>query len=375
MFLQGQCYTTSDWSNPCRSTDFGDGGYTGSLTDWHELLQLTAPDPHCGVLFVRGNFPSTTDAILSRAQRRDRSGEKGTFGLEIDSKDSNFALGERRSQGLVNFKWPYIQFELKRKLRDGRMDEGYSGTYETISFIKDRILYQVVCVSLGTSHGPDEPIPKINFRIGGQVRFGCLCSTATNSDGCQFETPPNDIPRVNWDNELRPICQSDRYQKLLEMQLFINDEPKEMTRGTFSPHAHEQEHTDTVDFFAMHEVGLIRDEPTFIITTFALRESPSIEPLLTNESFHFIEDYLGVSPPSINMTDRLWTACLTTSYEAVEAVEFCIIARSVEQTLSVATIALDAGPNRDAGLALIGNIMTGQYVDLQSVLYALISPL
>src|ERR1700694_5105524 len=90
---KSQCYTTGDWNNPAKTIDFGADGHTASLTDWHELLQLTVPDPTCGIVFVRGGFPNTADAILARAQQPDTSGQKGTFGLEIDQKGSDFVLG------------------------------------------------------------------------------------------------------------------------------------------------------------------------------------------------------------------------------------------------------------------------------------------
>jgi hypothetical protein len=88
------------------------------------------------------------------------------------------------------------------------------------------------------------------------------------------------------------------------------------------------------------------------------------------------------------MSDRLWTACLTTNYDAAEAMEFCAIGTAVEQTLCVSSIPMSmklnaetpldimqcpskVDPENDweyAGVALIRNIMIGQYVDLQSTL-------
>jgi len=109
------------------------------LSDYHDLLQLTAPDDYCGIVYVRGNFQNTPDAILARAQRPDNSGLKGSFGVQIH-RDSHFELGEKQAQGLINFRWPYIQYDLKKK---PGFQDGNSGTYEEISFVKDRTVFQI----------------------------------------------------------------------------------------------------------------------------------------------------------------------------------------------------------------------------------------
>jgi hypothetical protein len=119
------------------------------VTDWHELLQITAPDDCCGLVFVRGNHPNTPDAILARAQRRD-DGSKGTFGLKL-LPNSDFTLGERITQGMANFRWPYTQYELKRTAQDeSGEDKSPSGTYEMISFVKDNMVFQIVRITPGT---------------------------------------------------------------------------------------------------------------------------------------------------------------------------------------------------------------------------------
>lgn len=48
-----------DTQRPSKSYDFGDNGYTASVTTWHELLQATAPSRDHGVVFVRGDFPDS----------------------------------------------------------------------------------------------------------------------------------------------------------------------------------------------------------------------------------------------------------------------------------------------------------------------------
>jgi len=70
--MPDNCYMTLDVSSPYKSLDFGNGDYIGSVTTWHELLQLTAPDDECGVVFARGDFPDSAESILARAQPRNQ---------------------------------------------------------------------------------------------------------------------------------------------------------------------------------------------------------------------------------------------------------------------------------------------------------------
>src|SRR5579859_1171052 len=88
--LLDNCYMTLGTTSPFKSLDFGKEGCTASVTSWHELLQLTAPDLECGIVFVRGDFPDSAESILARAQRRN---QKGTWGLEIKiQKDTGYVL-------------------------------------------------------------------------------------------------------------------------------------------------------------------------------------------------------------------------------------------------------------------------------------------
>jgi hypothetical protein len=405
---KSQCYTTGDWNNPAKSIDFGNNGHTASLTDWHELLQLTAPDPSCGIVFVRGDFPNTADAILARAQQPDTSGKKNTFGLEIDPNRSDFVLGERRHQGFVNFRWPYIQYELKRKYSDGGVEQIHIGTYEAISFVKDGIVFQVICLRPGRilrkSRGVVENAKggaqdrtenqmveteeqtvteqkklKIRFKMGGYIQFGCPCSGGRPPDDAAVETSSEDErnPPAKDDGN-RFFFVSTSYQKRLEMQLFVNDEPKTL-HHTWPEH--ELLRGGKVHSFINHDVEAVGGSTTFIVATYTLRDCASTEPMLKPDSFEPIADFLGVPNDSEKMSDRLWTACLTTNYDAAEAMEFCAIGTAVEQTLCVSSVptlitsnrdfSSESAPDRDQenkGIALVRNIMVGQYVDLQSTL-------
>jgi hypothetical protein len=402
-----QCFTTGDWNNPAKTIDFGDNGHTASLSDWHELLQLTAPDPLCGIVFVRGHFPNTAEAILARAQQPDNSGKKGSFGLEIDRKGSDFLLGERRNQGFVNFRWPYIQYELKRKYSDGGVEQIHVGSYEAISFVKDNIVFQVICLRPGrvykesrgvgknakltaedrprdqpTAKEPQSNDPKklkIKFKLGGHIQFGCPCCTARLPDGEETEKPVDGVYQFHsrYDGK-KLVCVNSWYQKRLVMQLFVNDEPRIIDPIWAQGVGHES----LIGLPVTHDVELIAGSPTFVVATYALRDSHSTEPMLEKDSFGPIADYLGVPNDSAKMSDRLWTACLTTNYDVSEAMEFCAIGTAVEQTLCVSSVPMtsitsngelssELTPdwNRESkGIALVRNIMAGQYVDLQSAL-------
>lgn len=190
------CY---DDEYPAKSSDFSSGGFTASLTNWHEFLQLTAPDRRCGTVFIRGMFPYTPDSILARVQCRDRAGGKGTFGIQlIYDVDSEFELGEVVVRGLINYRWPHMQYVLHCKSFE-------VGFFETCSFVEKNVVYQVARICPGEKRtkestnsikanemGPPEqpreadigpPFKRIaRFRIGGTLSFGCRCTSRVTSD-------------------------------------------------------------------------------------------------------------------------------------------------------------------------------------------------
>ncbi|KAF7502815.1 hypothetical protein GJ744_005028 [Endocarpon pusillum] len=108
-----ECFIEYDPEAAAKSSDFGNDGYTASLTNWHELLQLTAPDPKCGLIYIRGDFPDTSDAILARVQNQYLAGGKGAFGIQLlhDPADE-FRLGRVATNGLINYRWPHTQYWL-----------------------------------------------------------------------------------------------------------------------------------------------------------------------------------------------------------------------------------------------------------------------
>jgi hypothetical protein len=360
------------------------------LSDYHELLQLTAPDDYCGIVYVRGDFQNTADAILARAQRPAASGLKGSFGVQIDL-DSHFELGEKQAQGLINFRWPYIQYDLRKK---PGFHDGNSGTYEEISFVKDGTVFQVARIkwgrgsSLSDFNSTDAPEKEtIKLTSGGKVQFGCPCANGG--------PPVVDSFRLKFEGN-RLSCCSKMYQKRLDIQLFVNNLPQELGPTRISPASVE---VKVPDLSRTHEIDLYIGKPTIIVSTYTLRDEAAVNLAgaseLDGKYFLDIENYLGISITSLNMTDRLWTALCSTNYETMEAVEFCVVGRCVEQILCVSSVpvpstteegeasALDPSSSvseeniiqdppedsmKEVPIALVRNIITSQYVDVQSSL-------
>lgn len=445
------CYTEFNAKYPAKSADFGSNGFTGSVTDWHELLQITAPDDKCGLVFVRGDHPNTPDAILARSQRRDDSGSKGTFGLNLLADESDFDLGEKITQGMANFKWPYTKYELRRKSKHGAgRDRPPSGTYEMISFVKDGSIFQVIRIKPGRlnkfepSRGDEierspsghsrkfsaalvspEPIdlePKsqrsphqehqerdkvpssshrrhecgfIKFKIGGRVQFGCVCSNGGSSYKTKHSwSPPSD--------ETGMYCSNSYYEKRLDFELFVDGESERLSPAL----SNSSERDFFVDISSKtRSIPLSSETPTILVCAYSLREEPagtnSGKPS-TGISSPEMERFLGIEHRSVDMTDRLWAACVLPNYDVDEADEVCAIARNVEEILCVSSLPvprhikhaqngystpplqdvsnqqqlLDRGEvpltsTSRCAIALIRNIVTSQYIDLQSSFWQL----
>jgi len=372
-----QCFTTCDWENPAKSLDFGAEGYTASLTDWHELLQITSPDPICGIVYVRGNFSNNPESILARSQRRDDLGNKGTFGLQIQPqgfdipRPSTLERGDRIAHGLVNFRWPYSQYQLRHKNEDAEV-----GTCEELSWVKDHTLFQALRLK---STSKDRT--SVNITLGGKIRFGCPCSNRPNLPDEKRENKDKLILYLTSD-ALQHSLVSYGYEKRLEIQLFINRQGEQF-RDTFNssePMSHFQE-----------LIFEPKEEKTIVATYRLVDDQPQISSQLgtlatfPGAPFEEVESDLGIAFDSfempenlpfnsIKMTDRLWTACVPANYTAIQAREFCALARCVEQIVGVASVPVASVPgvpvstSSEFGIALVKNILTAQYVDLQSTL-------
>jgi hypothetical protein len=127
-----ECFTPLDWERPAKTTDLGANGYTASLSDWHQLLQITAPYSGCGLVHTRGNFPDTPDAILSRAQYEG----SGSWGFRV-SPESQIRTGAVTAQGLINFRWPFMSVELATD------QQSLVGQLFMCSFVKGGTFYQI----------------------------------------------------------------------------------------------------------------------------------------------------------------------------------------------------------------------------------------
>jgi hypothetical protein len=348
--------------------DFGAEGTTASLTDWHELLQITSPDQACGIVYVRGEFPDNPESVLSRSQRRDDRGNKGTFGLQIlpppldkglsidRSNSSPLERGDRIAHGLVNFRWPYSQYHLRAQTSCGEKEYEDVGTCEEISWVKDGTLFQALRLKL-THSLMNAPI---KLKLGGKVHFGCPCSNRPVM--MDEERKASDSLTLNLAGGAKQASLfSSQYQKQLEMQLFIDGNGQEL-----------QEPTErNMSWCYCQDISLEIGQPKTIVATFRLEdyvpptsEQSGNKPRHSRAAFENAESDLGIAFNSIEMTDRLWTACVPPNYSGTQAREFCALARCVEQIMGVTSVPLSS----EFGTALVYNIMTAQYVDLQSTL-------
>lgn len=323
-------------------------------------MQLTAPDSICGIVYVRGNFPDNPESILARSQRRDDLGDKGTFGLQIESQaPSLFGRAERIAHGLVNFRWPYSQYELRRKTKREEFELGDAGTCEAISWVKDGTAFQALRLKPTTQY--DSPCVKVRF--GGKIRFGCPCTNKPPMEKNELELED----KLSWnltDDALQLSLSSFQYGKRLEMQLFIDGEAQEL-KGPPDP-------PDSATYWShCQEIRFERGRPQTIVATYSLvDDNPRLADQVENVArykksvLREVESHLGISDNSVEMTDRLWTACVPPNYTAIQAREFCALARCVEQIMGVTSIPISA----QFGTALVYNIITSQYVNLQSTL-------
>lgn len=331
---------------------------------------------------------------------RDDTGNKGTIDIHFLNKPNaadspledspqqpcsaptRYKLGERRAQGIANFRWPYMQYELQREQEapDGQK-EIRKGSYEGISFVKDGTMFQINRLSLSQPARPrseqdETPRQKsqpIKFRVGGEVQFGCPCTNGADQGIMKdfvFEAVKGGRLLLYTNTTAA------HGHRRLEIQVFINGKETPMT-------------CDNKSSSGVLWVDLSEEKPTIIVSTYTLRDlsSDSITkidpyPMIPMVAASEIEDYLGISNTSLEMTDKLWLASLSRQFNEIETIEICAVARQVEQILgvsSVPTSVTQPGPNskfkvntsdfeRQPGIALVRNIISSQYVSLESTL-------
>jgi hypothetical protein len=304
-------------------------------------------------------------------------------------------LGERLAQGWINFRWPFTQYELRQK-----GDPEANGIYEEISFVRSGTVFQIIRIKWGrlgsslSDYDPGDAREKqtLKLKIGGAVRFGCPCSNTGPPETDTFQLTAEDGTRLN--------CVSEKYQKRLELQMSVNGVPQKI----MSP-LHGVDRDEVVgkeaDISSVHRFEVVGSDPTFIVSTYGIRNADHEANTVGKEDFSDLDDHLGIRNTSIHMTDRLWTALCSSNYEASEAAEFCVVGRCVEQIICVSGVPIPSpaglkshdenpqdelsphpGISQSGGIsleqeeitetALVCNIVIPQYVDVQCALYELI---
>jgi len=400
-------------SRPSKSLDFGEDGYTGSLSIWHELLQLTAPDPRCGLVFVRGDFPDHPDAIFARAQRRN---QKGTFGMSIripppDEHSIHWAQEPTAAQGLINLRWPYTRLDWVKV--NSRTGSDPFAAFAVCSFVRQGILYQiarivpkkvaqtspapsVVEVDMETSpHSPhSETAVKFAIDVGGWIRFGCpstIGNAARRPDAPLFSDDYTVYPPDHKTKAQILTCTSKRHKKRLEMRLWVNRVPQTLRRHECQSSRLDRGPNEVASFHIRQNCVFNDRETKVIVASFKLVDSDT-EPVDT-DAIHYeqVLHHLGVSDYSDRAPYRLWSTILSSTSSA-DSFELNAIARSVESTLCVSSMpvatAYSSFPSNDtqhvssddtaqsiasdshpkSRVALLKNIITPQIVDLESAL-------
>jgi hypothetical protein len=145
------------------------------------------------------------------------------------------------------------------------------------------------------------------------------------------------------------------------MQLFIDGDCQALERSS-NP-------ADYLSDCQKIRLELLPRQPKTIVATFRLVDDKN--PVQAGDlacyikaPFEKVESDLKIALDSIDMTDRLWTACVPPNYTTIQAREFCALARCVEQIIGVTSVLVSP----EHGVALVYNTITPQYVDLQSTL-------
>jgi hypothetical protein len=360
LYLADYWFTSNDNRYPEKSFDFGADGYTASINLGHELLQLTAPDDKCGLVYVRGSFSDYPDAILARAQRR--QGGKSTFGLKISTDVGPYELESRQpgEQGFLNFRCPYVDYPLKSK-------DSEDGRCVAFSFVRNKVVFQILRIEVGALiptkaaevNGPDgnlkvggiaepsarrpsatvwgkegpqgatvsEPSEerKVKIRVGGKLRIGC---------SCQFSPQTSTYLVESHDSILS--CINTRYDKKLDIQMFINGK-----KNPIQTERKETEDATEVDAVFDHDIVLHPNKVMLVVATFALRDRQSTDTISElPPSAEFARD-LGVGKSSANTTDLLWLDRIDLRADSSTDDDFydlCTSASCLEQILNVASV-------------------------------------
>jgi hypothetical protein len=361
---------------PTKSLDFGLGGITGSVSRWHELLQMTAPDAECGVVFVRGHFPDNADAILARAQRRNQT---GTFGLELKiEEDSEYVLENTSAQGMINLRWPYNRFNLVWAERDRPLQRQSFASQTSCSFVRNQTLYQIIRVtpdkflesrpvseteSEATGNLPS--LCDVTLQVGGVIRFGCYsgsCINQTNTPSVRnsnvntglldrltfggpnpaFRDEYKVIGPKNGGSEYVLTLLSTNYELRLEIRVWVNRKRVKLVQQR--PTLEGEPGSPLKEFeslYAHHRLKLYQNCPLNIVATFSLVSSSKAIADINNQiSDNEVMMHLGVADISRAASYRLWAAVLgeVPGPKSPNAFKLNAIGRCIEEVIGVLAI-------------------------------------
>ncbi|MCJ1399477.1 hypothetical protein MMC11_002679 [Xylographa trunciseda] len=363
-----ECFMNYQSNLAAKTSDFGSGGHTASLTNWHELLQLTAPDPLCGLIYARGDFPGTAESILARAQNRDDAGGKGTFGIQLlPDADLGYKLGDIIALGLINYRWPHIQYDIRIK----DWDSDYTNYFEICSFVHQKAVYQIAHILLPRENSAEpqttpaetkaRPRSKtFRFRAGGRIAFGCMCtSVGGTSHNFSYTVQQMEDGKSVSCQATNNACKAQSLCHCqLGMQVYVNGEQRQIRMiptQSLSTSAHSSNnHVDTdpsgtkpddrpsshthVEISELVDVELEAGKGGLVMVVFAFTNGGVPELPRNALSSDSVRAILGVTDGMNNCVSRIWTNYRIKDRDQIDDDDIMSIARCVEYICSVTAI-------------------------------------
>jgi len=327
---------------------------------------MTAPDPECGMIFVRGRFPDNPGAIISRVQREDQTGTKGTFGFQVLSNPDFEVEMVLRRHGLVHSKWPYMHRLITNKQKeqgpDGELSESNYGDYNILSFVRGNTLFQVVRLQPGETYdkekrrvdegdpqqenpdtipGSSAPAPteveqgspparKLKFQVGGNIQFGCPCNIPSKDS----------LTIVSSSTDHNITCRSETYGTTLRIQTFMDGKP---LYPMATPKRGDTSSKDPKNNSAKFEIPLEAERIVIVAMSLHSTKEGDKSPLPRFPekwlSSSEIKKFLGVEQESDDITKTIWAhAWQGARAEEQDAVERRAISACLERILGVYSV-------------------------------------
>ncbi|KAK0642097.1 hypothetical protein B0T16DRAFT_224948 [Cercophora newfieldiana] len=370
-------------SRPSKTLDFGENGFTGSLSTQHELLQITAPDSECGLVFVRGDYSDSLDSLLSRAQSPCQG---GTFGMTVrpNSKGAHWIRQPNPVQGMINLRWPCARTSWRMDYLDSDPRQPASMSVSTCSFIQEGTVYQIArAIPSGQHH---RPVPQSSesyeessslcravqlvIDLGGGFRFGCPYTAAKARQGGHGSLVSSSHFHDNYKgvlNERRGEAShvisvtSEIHKKRLEMRLWVNRKVQNLARSVRGSEAIEdpEDPGPSAEFrargyylHAMVEDIFSIDEPTVIVASFRLVDAhqPIDDAPRPDIRWQLVAQHLGVADDSLSSSYRSWLALLGSSSFMQDSspglLQTRVIGRAVESVLGIASVPVSLFPKK-----------------------------